>query len=114
MENHNRDDLDGNDGEEEENEEELKKKGNDKLISFASKGQIEELKKLLEKKQFTSINFEDKKKWTALMWAACKDYIDIVRLLIENDAHKIYSEDSNHDKKATLGIINTSIKQTPL
>jgi len=50
MENHNRDDLDGNDGEEEENEEELKKKGNDKLISFASKGQIEELKKLLEKK----------------------------------------------------------------
>ena len=27
MENHNRDDLDGNDGEEEENEEELKKKG---------------------------------------------------------------------------------------
>ena len=44
------------------------------------------------------------------MWAACKDYIDIVRLLIQNDAHKIYSEDTNHDKKATLGIINTSIK----
>lgn len=32
MENHNREDLDGNDGEEEENEEELKKKGNEKLI----------------------------------------------------------------------------------
>jgi len=38
MDNHNRDDLEGNDGEEEENEEELKKKGNEKLISYSSKG----------------------------------------------------------------------------
>lgn len=46
-----RDDLDlAGDGEDEENEEELKKKGNDKLIALASKGNYEELKKLLDKK----------------------------------------------------------------
>lgn len=70
----NRDDLD-NENEEEENEEEVKKKGNEKLIQFASRGQYDDLKRLLEKKQFGTINHEDKKKWTALMWAACKNHV---------------------------------------
>jgi len=111
-----RDDLDlAGDGEDEENEEELKKKGNDKLIALAAKGNYEELKRLLDKKHFTTINFEDKKKWTGLMWAACKDHVDIIRLLVENNAHKIYTDEgSAHETKPTLGVINTSIKQTPL
>lgn len=46
----NRDDLDPNDPEEEENEDELKNKGNEKLISYASKGMYDEMKRLLEKK----------------------------------------------------------------
>lgn len=78
----NRDDLDPNDPEEEENEEDLKTKGNDKLISYSSKGMYDELKRLLEKKQYKSINHEDKKKWTPLIWAACKGHVEIVRLLI--------------------------------
>ncbi|KAL4463684.1 hypothetical protein ABPG72_009034 [Tetrahymena utriculariae] len=110
----NRDDLDPNDLEEEENEEEVKNKGNDKLIAYASKGMFAELKKLLEKKQYKNINHEDKKKWTPIIWAACKGHTDIVRLLIQYDAHKQYVEDTLHDKRATLGVINTSIKQTPL
>lgn len=84
-----REDLDGNDHEEEEeSEEEIKKKGNEKLIQFASRGLYDDLKRLLEKKQYGTINYEDKKKWTALMWAACKNHVDIVRLLISHDAHK--------------------------
>lgn len=110
----NRDDLDHLDAEEEEDEEELKKKGNEKLLAYSTKGQLEELRRLLEKKTFTNINFEDKKKWTPLMWAACKNHLDIVRLFIEHGAHTIYTEDTAHEKKATLGVISTAIKQTPL
>lgn len=105
---------DNNELEEEEDEEEVKKKGNDKLILFAQKGNYEDLKKLLEKHQFNNINYEDKKKWTSLIWASCKGYYDIVKILIQFDAHKIYTDDTAHEKRATLGIINVSIKQTPL
>lgn len=45
------------------------------------------------------------------MWAACKDHVDIIRLLIENNAHKIYTDEGGaHETKPTLGVINTSIK----
>jgi ankyrin repeat protein len=65
---------------------------------------------LLEKKTFGSINHEDKKKWTGIMWAACKDYVEIVRLLISHDAHRMYVDDEAHEKRATLGVINPATK----
>ena len=38
------------------------------------------VKKCLDKK--ADINFEDKKKWNAINYAACKNYIKILKLLI--------------------------------
>lgn len=34
------------------------------------------------------MNIEDKKKWTPLIWSACKGYIDITRYLISLGAHE--------------------------
>jgi ankyrin repeat protein len=44
------------------------------------------LKKCISKG--ANINVEDKKKWTPLIWSACKGYIDITRYLISLGAHE--------------------------
>lgn len=45
---------------------------------------MSEVKRLLEKK--VDINYNDKKKWTPLMWASCKNHVDIVKLLLSRGA----------------------------
>jgi ankyrin repeat protein len=36
------------------------------------------------------LNVEDKKKWTPLIWTACKGYLDITRYLIQQGAAEPY------------------------
>ena len=61
----------------------IRTKGGDwnwQLQKSSQKGDLEHLKKCISKG--ANINVEDKKKWTPLIWSACKGYIDIIRYLI--------------------------------
>ncbi len=51
------------------------------LIEASQIGQIETVKLLLKKG--VDLNLQDKNRFTALMWASYKGYIEIVRLLLE-------------------------------
>ena len=110
------DKIDNMDGEmqEEEDEEErerrIKEEYNPGLLKAARKGDLEEVKKFLEKgAQLTS---EDKSKWNALIWAASSGSTDVVRFLITRGAGVMYrkgyagtksqAESPNKDAAANL------------
>jgi ankyrin repeat protein len=68
---------------------------------------------------------EDKKKWTPLIWAACKGHVEITRYLISQGAHEQYVANSGDAPKHVVqgnflgnffysGTINSNIKPTPL
>ena len=82
-------------GEEEDEEDEetrlekIREEWNPLLVKSASKGDLENVKKALEKG--ANILHEDKKKVNALLWASCKGYSDIVRYLLSFGAGQTYS-----------------------
>lgn len=118
--------------EEEENpEEKIKTFWNPELIKAATKGDLETVKKCLDKK--ANIFYEEKK-WNALVWACSKGYVDIVRYLLEKGAGRPYlpteektvespthhisaAQDSSpekQEKKSGQGVINNNARPTPL
>lgn len=56
---------------------------------------------------------EDKKKWTPLVWAACKGHTDIVRYLLQEGAAEPYLN-TDGMRHVVQGTINSNIKPTPL
>lgn len=132
--------YDPNEEEEEEDEEarleKIKDTWNPLLLKSAQKGDLEGVKKALDKGAHVAT--EDKKcKWNALLWAACKGYEDVVRYLITYGAGQYYSvlnlKDLNSSAnqgqglrpsklgmsddqkpKVQLGQINASANSTPL
>ena len=131
-------DEDGNleDGEVEQESEEKVKERNNTFLKAAIEGDLEKVKKLLDKG--ANLLHEDKKKWNALIWATCKGHIHIVRVLLERDAGEPYKARENllntpaiketegyensiglkgaltPEKKVGLGIINNGARSTPL
>jgi len=124
--------------EEEENlEEKIKTHWNPLLIKSAVKGDLETIKKCLEK---GANIFYEEKKWNALIWACSKGNTDMVRYLLERGAGKpyLYSEEkyqspyqsqtarfakTSHDffpatekpeRKIGQGVINHNARPTPL
>jgi len=62
-----------------------------------------------------NIQFEDKRKWNALIWASCKNYLDVVRYLLSLSAASIYATaQEEFTKKCFTGVINNTIKPSPL
>jgi ankyrin repeat protein len=51
------------------------------LIKSSIKGDYDKVKYCLDKK--ANINYVDRKKWTAFVWASCNGHIEILKLLIE-------------------------------
>ena len=80
----NEDDINvSGDESEEDYETMIRTKGGDwtwQLQKACQKGDLDHVKKCLSKG--ANKNVEDKKKWTPLIWAACKGHLDIVRYLI--------------------------------
>ena len=107
-------DLDIPDAEEEEDEDfAIKGDYQQQLIKASTKGDYETAKKCIDKK--ANIFYEDKKKWTPLVWASCKGHIEIVRLLLSRSAGNAYlvpiTEDQEHIK---MGTINSNTRPSPL
>lgn len=102
------------DPDEEEEEEDFSIKGDyqQQLLKAAQKGDYDLVKKCIDKK--ANILFEDKKKWTALVWAACKGYVAIVRLLISKGAANPFLTQKNEEEKIKMGTINNSSRPNPL
>jgi len=109
--------------EEEENlEEKIKTHWNPLLLKSAIKGDLQTIKKCLDKK--ANIFYEEKK-WNSLVWACSKGYIEIVRYLLEKGAGQAYlprdkrqpdQQDSSNDKekRSGQGTINSNARPTPL
>ena len=75
-------DYDVNDEDEEEDEElkleRIRDTWNPLLLKSSQKGDIENVKKAIDKG--ARIDIEDKKsKWNSLLWASCKGHQDVVR-----------------------------------
>lgn len=73
---------------EEERERRIKEEYNPGLIKAARKGDLEEVKKFLERG--AQIMAEDKSKWNALIWAANVGSVEVVRFLLAKGAGSIY------------------------
>jgi len=128
-------DIDANPEEEEEEEnpeEKIKTHWNPLLIKSAQKGDIDSVKRSLDKKANL---FYEEKKWNALIWACSKGHIEMVRFLLEKGAGKPYlpkeekqpDNQQTHfssiaqdqpaektDKKVGQGVINNTARPTPL
>jgi len=122
-----------NEEEEEENiEEKIKTQWNPLLIKSAMKGDLETIKKCLDKRANL---FYEEKKWNAFIWACSKGYTEIVRFLLEKGAGKPYlpkeekveqqqpthystlnqeNPNDKQEKKIGQGVINSSARPTPL
>lgn len=114
--------------------ERIKDTWNPLLLKSSQKGDMDGINRALEKG--AQIETEDKKRWNSLLWATCKGYIDIVRLLLSNGAGQFYSINhmnpldmtnsstnarsskigSSEDAKpkVQLGVINNNAANTPL
>ncbi len=102
---------------EEDDEEDLKVKGDytQQLIKACQRGDFDLAKRCIEKK--ANVNFEDKKKWTPIVWASCKGHVNILRMLINKNAGNPYlpeSQDPNVLKHVKMGTINSNNRPTPL
>lgn len=90
------DKLDDENGEFQEEEDEearekrIKEEYNPGLLKAAEKGDIEEMKRLLDKG--AQLLTEDKKKWNALIWASCRGHVDMVRFLLNRGAGSVYKK----------------------
>lgn len=87
------------------------------VAKAAGQGNLEDIQYAHSKKP-QSILFEDKNKkfWSPLIWASSKNHVHIVKFLIENGALEPYLkiDEVAHPSKCTLGVINSSVKPTPL
>jgi hypothetical protein len=82
------------------------------LLTAARKGEYEFCEKCLTKK--ANFLYEDKKKWSALTWAACKGHLKIVKLLLSRGAAEPYVNTPEAARKVITGAINIEAKPTPL
>lgn len=108
-------DLDNLPDAEEEEDEDFAVKGDyqQQLLKACQRGDYETTKKCLDKK--ANIFIEDKKKWTPLVWASCKGYIEIVRLLLSRSAGNAYCAPISEDQeKIKMGTINSNTRPSPL
>jgi hypothetical protein len=119
--------------EDEDSEEKIKDYWHPLLIKSAQKGNVDEMKRCLERK----INlFYEERKWNSLVWACDKGHVNVVRLLLERGAGNMYLVKDGHDltrgmslsipqatepsspdkleKKAGQGLINDKVRNTPL
>ena len=72
-----RSDLD----EEEEKHEATPEELGNALIKASAKGELETVRVLLQ--TGANVNFEDRKKWTPLLWASCQGHKEVVKALLE-------------------------------
>ena len=57
-------------------------------LTACQKGDLTAVQRCLDKK--ANVFYEDKKKWSPLMWASCRGYAEIVRVLLVRQAGAIY------------------------
>ncbi|CAD8212296.1 unnamed protein product [Paramecium pentaurelia] len=71
-------------------EDEKREKGDwhQQLLSACQKGDITAVQRCLDKR--ANVLYEDKKKWNPLMWASCRGYTEIVRVLLSRQAAAPY------------------------
>jgi ankyrin repeat protein len=106
-------DADGED-EEEEEEEEITGKNrtvlNERLINCVKKGEWEEVERCIKRK--ADLNYEcktkhilenNKKRWTAFIWACCQGHDRIVRLMISKGAAQQYLEVNPEFRNVVMG-----------
>ncbi len=102
-------------GEIEEEEEEFKKKDQYELelLKASQVGDLAGVQHCIEKK--ANLNFMDRKKWTALVWAACNGHIEVLKTLIEKSAGSQYVEKEVEAKKEIIrGNIEYTLRPSPL
>jgi len=97
----------------EDSEERIKEYWQPEYMKAAQRGDIEQLKKCLERridKDEPDKNSKEKK-WTAIIWACDKGHVDAVRLLLEHGCANIYipkSEPNSPEKKPGGAIFDGS------
>lgn len=111
-------DLDPNDMEEEEDEdrrlERIEKEWNPLQLNSSIKGDMDNLLKAIQKG--ANINFEERKnKWNSILWAACKGFIDIMRVQLANGAGSQYirtSKSNPGNTENSLARLNSKVVNT--
>lgn len=79
------------------------------LLNACKKGELELAEKAINKKANVNaegkqrFNAEAKKKWTPLVWAACKGYLPIVKLLLQRGAHQQYTVVDPNNRLVVMG-----------
>ncbi|CAD8210027.1 unnamed protein product [Paramecium pentaurelia] len=71
-----------------EDEKKLKGDWHQQLLSACQKGDLTAVQRCLDKR--ANVLYEDKKKWNPLMWASCRGYTEIVRVLLSRQAAAPY------------------------
>lgn len=83
------------------------------MLKFSQKGDLSEVTRCIEKK--ANINFQDRKKWTAMVWASCNGHIDILKYLIEKGAAHYYTDKTVEVRKEIVrGNIEYTLRPSPL
>ena len=78
------------------------------LVGFVV-GELELAEKALNKKANVNIegkilcDAEPKKKWTPLIWASCKGFLPIVKLLLQRGAHQQYTVVDPNNRLVIMG-----------
>lgn len=76
-------------------------------------GEESQQKVQLQHRMYYLIDSEPKKKWTPLVWASCKGYLDIVKLLLARGAQQIYTVVDPANRVVVMGA-NKEVRPTPL
>lgn len=103
-----RSDLD----EEEEKHEATPDELGNALIKASAKGEAETVKNLLQ--TGANVNFEDRKKWTPLLWASCQGHKEVVKVLLEAGGLTYYRSIEESILRNKNGKASEVGKYTPL